>query len=149
MNPRDFRDEVRPWSFFLPVAAAVAAGVLVANAIGFATSAIVVKHSAAEQVSATSALEPVTAGPAQVSSAGTGTGAATASTAAAGPGLKAKTVVAPLPVLDPVRLPGPSSARRDGELRACINGSIALRVAHGWQQEVLNDAPAHCQANSP
>jgi hypothetical protein len=52
------------------------------------------------------------------------------------------------PVLAPVSLPGPSSARRDGGTRACIGGTIAVRAENGWEQEVVEDAPARCKASS-
>src|SRR3546814_17861295 len=53
-----------------------------------------------------------------------------------------------LPTLEPVSLPGPSSARRDGESRACIGGTVAVRAENGWEQEVVNNAPARCVASS-
>src|SRR3546814_12784417 len=49
-----------------------------------------------------------------------------------------------LPTLEPVSLPGPSSARRDGESRACIGGTVAGRAENGWEQEGVHNAPASC-----
>jgi hypothetical protein len=146
MSRRDSRGELTPWSFFLPVALAVALGVVVADAVGFTTSAMVLKHEVAEASGPVSTAHPVGM-PSAVTAKGSDGSAS--NTKVSAPAAKAKSVVAALPVLAPVRLPGPTSARRDGEIRACINGSIALRVAHGWQQEVLNDAPSRCQASSP
>ena len=144
MDRRDFRGDLTPWSFFIPVALAAAVGVLVANAIGFAAGAISPGHAAAE-LSAPAAGPASQAGPA--STAGTDAGEKPAT--AFGSTAVAATAAVPLPTLEPVRLPGPTSARRDGESRACISGTIALRAENGWQQEVVNDAPAHCLASSP
>lgn len=132
MDRRDFRGHLTPWSFFIPVALAAALGVLAANAIGFAAGAIFPRHEAAEPIAPAS-------------------GTASEARPASAPGTTAVigTPVAPLPILQPVRLPGPTSARRDGESRACISGTIALRAENGWQQEVVDDAPARCLANSP
>src|SRR5690606_28225411 len=44
----------------------------------------------------------------------------------------------------PPVLPGAIAAKRDGAPEACINGSIALRDANGWQQRLENDAPVPC-----
>src|SRR3546814_12124730 len=52
-----------------------------------------------------------------------------------------------LPTLEPVSLPGTSSARRDGESRACIGGTSAVRADNGWVPEVVNNAPARCVAS--
>ena len=137
------RDEFRaltPWSFFLPMALAVMLGVLAAHALIAAlsgnddgdASAVEVKEAAAEAANAggagAGADKP---GPVQATS--RANEAATARAAAAHA---------------PVSLPGPSSARRDGQTRACIGGTIAVRAENGWEQEVVEDAPARCTASS-
>ena len=144
MDRRDFRGDLTPWSFFIPVALAAAVGVLVANAIGFAAGVIFPGHAAAEP-SAPAAGPASQARPASTAGADAGGKPATAF----GSTVVTATAAVPLPTLEPVRLPGPTSARRDGESRACISGTIALRAENGWQQEVVNDAPAHCLASSP
>ena len=132
------RDEYRaltPWSFFLPVSLAVMLGVLVANALG----AALFDHDDAPAGPAAAAA--VEAG--EPADAADGSGPAPA----AGEAKKAEADKA-MPVLAPVNLPGPSSARRDGETRACIGGTIAVRADNGWEQEVVGDAPARCTARS-
>lgn len=136
MNRDEFR-ALTPWSFFLPVALAVALGVLAANALGAALFDNDDADAPAEQ--------------AVVATAETGdalTSAGEPRTAPATSGSKTSTVAAATPVLQPVSLPGPTSARRDGETRACIGGTIAVRAENGWEQEVVNNAPGRCVANS-
>ncbi|MDN5782495.1 MAG: hypothetical protein L0H23_10845 [Luteimonas sp.] len=133
MNLDEFR-ALTPWSFFLPVALAVAVGVLVANALGAALfnddDAIEVAETGTEAVE------------------GGKKAAVEATPAPAAGGVARVATVAEPVVLAPERLPGPSSARRDGETRACIGGTIAVRADNGWEQEVVNDAPARCTASS-
>src|SRR5690606_18269370 len=143
MHRDEFR-ALRPWSFFLPMALAVALGMLVANGLwaaffGGSESASLQEASAeaaatggadADDGSATGAVAPAVAGNAGVAG-------------------EAGTPKASLPpVLEPASPPGPTSARRDGESRACIGGTIAVRAANGWEQEVVEDAPARCTAVS-
>lgn len=133
------RDEFRaltPWSFFLPIALAVMLGVLVAHALiaAFSGSGGDADASAAQLAALTA-----DAGEPQADSSN-----ASSSTGRKGRPVVAKTVA----VLAPVSLPGPSSARRDGEARACIGGTIAMRAENGWEQEVVEDAPARCRASS-
>jgi hypothetical protein len=134
------RDEFRaltPWSFFLPMALAVMLGVLVANALIAAFSgsddanvpAVEATEAAAEAGDAGAGADK--SGPAPATRRANGAAAARVA-----------------PVLAPVSLPGPSSARRDGETRACIGGTIAVRAENGWEQEVVEDAPARCTASS-
>lgn len=131
------RDEFRaltPWSFFLPMALAVMLGVLVANALIAAFSGSDDVDSPAGKVAETAAEAGDAADkPEPAPAASRANGAAAARVA---------------PVLAPVSLPGPSSARRDGETRACIGGTIAVRADNGWEQEVVEDAPARCTASS-
>ena len=47
------------------------------------------------------------------------------------------------------RLPGPTSARRDKQSRACINGTVAVRDSNGWQQELSSDRPVRCEQTGP
>lgn len=141
------RDQYRaltPWSFFLPVALAVTLGMLVANALGAAL------FGGSESGEGTQAVEAaaLTDTPPEATGAGQADSKVDAAPAPAG-SESAVTTTTPKPsVLEPVRLPGPSSARRDGETRACIGGTIAVRAANGWEQEVVNDAPARCVAGS-
>jgi hypothetical protein len=133
------RDEFRaltPWSFFLPIALAVMLGVLVAHALiaAFSGSGGDADASAAQLAALTA-----DAGEPQADSSN-----ASSATGRKGRSAVAKTVA----VLAPVSLPGPSSARRDGEARACIGGTIAMRAENGWEQEVVEDAPARCTASS-
>jgi|SRR5690606_24415062 len=134
------RDEFRaltPWSFFLPVALAVASGVLVANGVGAALSGgDGADEPAAETVDAA---VPGEAG---------GAPATAGDSAQAAVAAKEPAPAGPLPVLEPVSLPGPSGARRDGETRACIGGTVAVRAENGWEQEVIEDAPARCVPSS-
>ncbi len=137
-----------PWSFFLPTLLAAALGVFLADAAGrlvfgadvdadHATAAADAAHAAAPagpQAPARPA-EPSAAASATARDAATGATAAARATA--------------LPVLEPARLPGPTVARRDGEERACINGTVARRASNGWEQEMAEDAPARCLATSP
>lgn len=135
------RDEFRaltPWSFFLPIALAVMLGVLVAHAVIAAFSG----HDDGADASTPPLAAPIAAETADeaaidptkpASAAGRRDGVSAAGAA---------------PVLAPVNLPGPSSARRDGETRACIGGTIAVRAENGWEQEVVEDAPARCTASS-
>ena len=46
-------------------------------------------------------------------------------------------------------LPGPISAMRDRDERACINGTVADRKPNGWEQALEDDAPLRCTATSP
>src|SRR3546814_17991208 len=41
-----------------------------------------------------------------------------------------------LPTLEPVRLPGPRNASRDGESRACIGGTVAVSSEKRWEQQI-------------
>ncbi len=137
-----------PWSFFLPIALAVALGVLVANALGGALFGE--RGDSATEIATEAAVTPETS-----------------PDTAAAPPVEDKTVPARSDVIDaraaeatpapsspepsplePVHLPGPSSARRDGDARACIGGTIAVRAANGWEQEMVDDAPARCVADS-
>ena len=145
MNRDEFR-ALTPWSFFLPMALAVALGMLVANGLG----TVFFESDAPGGGEGTSPK----GGEAVGSDTPGGAGAAADAAAVAsgdGPGHAVAGRVRPgtTVTLEPVRLPGPSSARRDGETRACIGGTIAVRAANGWEQEVVEDAPARCIAASP
>lgn len=50
---------------------------------------------------------------------------------------------------DAERLQGPLAARRDGDPRACINGTVAVRSDNGWQQELSSDRPVRCSQSMP
>lgn len=170
MRGSGIRDDVAPWSFFLPVTLAVIVGVLAAGLIQRGIDIVFAAGDGGE-------VAPTAAGRADVETsaspvAGAGEQAvpalrdAPAAEAAAVPDApaalpeespdastsspadspQADTGVASIPVL-----PGAAAARRDGAPEACINGSIALRDANGWQQLLENDAPVPCteQASVP
>lgn len=136
MNRRQFQDGSPPWSFFIPITLAVVLGLLIADGVRFAIGMVFVEEAVAEAPLA-APRDAVESAPVQ---------AATAPKPAAA---TAPTRAPPPKALEPERLPGPSSARRNGDARACINGTVALRVGNGWEQEVLEDAPARCVATSP
>lgn len=138
MNRDEFR-ALTPWSFFLPIALAVMLGVLVAHAL-------IAALSGNDDADASAAQLPATA---EAGSAGGARARAERSTIAAATNpANGSSTASSMPVLAPVSLPGPSSARRDGETRACIGGTIAVRAENGWEQEVVEDAPARCTASS-
>lgn len=143
MDRNEYR-ALTPWSFFLPIALAVTFGVLVANALG----ATLFGGSGSGDVTQGAEAAALPDPPPEAADAKQTVSKADATPATAGSEGTAATAAEELPVLEPVRLPGPSSARRDGETRACIGGTIAVRAANGWEQEVVNDAPARCVAGS-
>lgn len=130
MTVRDSGSVPTPWAYFVPMALAVMVGALAAQAIG-------------------AALFDDSAPPATGDVAAEGGGSVPQAGSSVDDGAKRAAAARPLPVLQPVRLPGPTTARRDGQTRACIGGTIALRASNGWEQEVRNDAPARCRASSP
>lgn len=137
MNRDEFR-VLTPWSFFLPIALAVAVGVLVANGLGVAL------------FGGSEADEPVADATeaAAVDKGGDAPAADEENSAQATAAAKQTAPAKALPTLEPVSLPGPSGARRDGQVRACIGGTVAVRAENGWEQEVVDDAPARCVASS-
>lgn len=167
MNRSGIRDDVAPWSFFLPVMLAVVVGVLVAglvqrgidmvfgNDVDAASEPALARMPAgdapAQAVPAEAAPTPERsreAAPEPASRAGQGEPQATVAIAdpatAAAVGESGEAVAAPaVPVL-----PGAMVARRDGAPEACINGTIAIRDANGWQQRLENDAPVACTEQS-
>ena len=122
-----------PWSFVLPAALAVMIGVLGADLIKLVVRAL---HTS-EQVPATTAAAPA---PAAAVPPPVDAGSQDATSAVR--------VGTPLAGTLP-SLPGPSSARRDGDPRACINGTVVYRRSNGWEQGLHDDAPVRCRAGSP
>lgn len=144
MNRRGFRDDAPPWSFFLPVTLAVVLGVLIADAIRLAIGAIFVRDSVEAVVPASRPDAP--------SEEDEDTAPEPAQTQATAPGAvvaDSPAQAAPPAQADVPALPGPISAMRDGDARACINGGIAERRPNGWEQGLENDAPVRCTAVSP
>jgi|GEM_PF-672220 len=167
MRGSGIRDDVAPWSFFLPVTLAVIVGVLAAGLIQRGID-IVFADGDRGEVAATAAgradvetpKSPAADTERQAVPASRDTPAAEAmavpdasvalpeelpdtSTSSPVEPVQADTPVAAIPVL-----PGAVAARRDGAPEACINGSIALRDANGWQQLLENDAPVPCTEES-
>lgn len=145
MSRSDTWVAVTPWSFFLPTLLAAALGVFIANA----ASRLVFGGDAAPAASAAAPAEPVASASTPVAApVAAGAKAAAQAATTASPAATSATP-APAAIAAPLRLPGPSAARRDGEERACINGTVARRASNGWEQEMLDDAPARCMATSP
>src|SRR3546814_9172428 len=105
MNLDEFR-ALTPWSFFLPMLLAVTLGVLIANALG---AALFGGDDAAEP--------PGGAVEAAAAENDEAPAAAAANSAQATIAANQPAPTKALPTLEPVSLPGPSSARRDGESR--------------------------------
>jgi len=167
MRGSGIRDDVAPWSFFLPVTLAVIVGVLAAGLIQRGIDIVFADGDGGEAAATAAGRAQVEAPASPVADAGgravpasqdTPVAQAVAEpdapaalpapppdTSASSPvePLQADTGVAPVPVL-----PGALAARRDGSPEACINGSIALRDANGWQQLLENDAPVPCAEQS-
>lgn len=132
MNRVELREGRRPWSLFLPVLAAVAAGILLAD---------IVRHVAGAAFAGGDPVVPAVAAAPPPDAAGEGT---EPDDDAAG-----EVVVGETSGGDVVLLPGPVTAMRDGAERACINHTIALRRPNGWEQGLEASAPLRCRASSP
>ena len=160
-----FREDVPPWSFFIPVTLAVIVGVLAADAIRFAIGTVFDGGEGSAQTDAGAAAEARAKAAADA--------VAEAERARAAPALEP--APASTPRIDPapsaadavdssalpeeqeaaaaeeasrsdgaLELPDSMSARRDGEPAACVNGTVANRVAGGWEQALEGDAPIPC-----
>lgn len=133
MNRVALREGRNPWSLFLPVLLAVAAGILVADMVRYVARAAF----ADERAHPSAGSPPAPAGPADAPGDGSiDTGAAEVTVGESNGG-------------DVVLLPGPVAAMRDGADRACINHTIALRRPNGWEQGLEDNAPLRCRASSP
>lgn len=140
-----FRDDVPPWSFFIPITLAVMVGVLAADAIRFAIGTVLGGGEMAIQAG-TGAAAPVEPVPAASPGTGPVTGdvAGTENAAALPEGRGAAAAVDASRSDGVLELPDSMSARRDGEPAACVNGTVANRVAGGWEQALEGDAPIPC-----
>ncbi|HEY4528716.1 MAG TPA: hypothetical protein VIG97_00065 [Luteimonas sp.] len=133
MNRVALREGRNPWSLFLPVLMAVAAGILVADMVRYVAGAAF----ADERTPASTGTPAAMVGPGDASEDGSiDTGAAEVTVGESSGG-------------DLVLLPGPVAAMRDGAARACINHTIALRRPNGWEQGLEDSAPLRCRASSP
>jgi hypothetical protein len=141
MNRRGFLDDAPPWSFFLPITLAVVLGSLIADAVRLATGTVFVRDTVE---TAAPARTPAKAPAANaVASANENVPATTPSAPGTPtPDTAAADTSAP-------ELPGPISAMRDRDERACIGGSVADRRPNGWEQALEDDAPVRCTATSP
>ncbi len=151
MDRSGIRDDVAPWSFFLPMTLAVALGGLLAGLAlrmvdrVFAPESDAIAAEAAHRqapapAEASNAVEPAPQAPAVPASApdAAATVAAERPRTRAGVEREASTADG-VPVL-----PGAIVAKRDGAPEACIHGSIARRAENGWEQRLENDAPVRC-----
>ncbi|MEZ0470351.1 hypothetical protein [Luteimonas salinilitoris] len=166
-----FRDDTPPWSFFVPIALAVIVGVLAADAIRYAVVTVFAGHDAPiAEIAPPDAAEPGVSPFAENGEASPGpdldaadqdaasspraesVNATQPSDAAAGVdpgGAEVDAVLVPAASSALQELPGPLSARRDGNNATCINGTVAYRSGNGWEQSLENDAPIRCTATSP
>lgn len=151
MDRSGIRDDVAPWSFFLPMTLAVALGGLLAGlalrmvdrvlAPGADAIAVEAAHrQTPAPAEASTALEPAPQAPtASVPAAEAGTPVAAERPPVRSFAEREASTVDGVPVL-----PGAIVARRDGAPEACIHGSIARRAENGWEQRLENDAPVRC-----
>lgn len=153
MGSRGIRDDVAPWSFFLPVTLAVVVGGLLAGLVLRWVDAVfppaadateIARRPVAVQREATAGpgSAPDTRAPDAPSAAAAGSPARDSASGAAAASPAGSAQEAP-PVL-----PGAIVARREGASEACINGTIALRADNGWEQRLENDAPVPCREAS-
>jgi len=140
MNRRGFQDDAPPWSFFLPITLAVVIGSLVADGARLAIGAVFVRETVGTRAPGRASAKTPGAEAADPADA---TAPARATTAARSPAQEA------VPDLDAPELPGPISAMRDRDERACINDTVADRKPNGWEQALEDDAPVRCTATSP
>ncbi|TYT25085.1 hypothetical protein FZO89_01670 [Luteimonas viscosa] len=164
MSGNRIRDDAAPWSFFLPVVAAVIVGILVAGWIQWAIGTVFEGRERVARLSGPVATDPAPEAPPGVApaeatpAAGPEAVAAEAAPPAAASREPSRAQAATPPANGPVdtaaalasppELPGAIVARRDGAPAACINGTVALRDANGWQQQLENDAPVACTEQS-
>lgn len=134
MSPARLREDQSPWSFFLPVMFAVAAGMVLSD---------IVRHVAGNTFANDDAVPVAVAAPPAVSA-----GLHDEDDLAA-PDEAAMVTVGRSSGGDVVLLPGPITAIREGAERACISETIALRRPDGWQQELGENVPLRCRASSP
>jgi len=133
MSPVRLRDDVTPWSFFLPTLLAVSAGILLADVIGHVAGTVVGADDAV--VAATAApRDPALQDDIDDEPLLDGVGVVEVGQSSGG---------------DLILLPGPVAAMRDGAERACINHTIALRRPNGWEQGLEDNVPLRCRASSP
>lgn len=142
-----------PWSFFVPTLLAAALGVFIANAASrlvFGDGREARGGEAGQVESAPKAGEAGASKTTDAPSPADTTARASAAPERPRPAASPATTgaAAEAQAQEPLRLPGPSVARRDGGERACINGTVARRASNGWEQEVVGDAPARCVATS-
>ncbi|MCW5581312.1 MAG: hypothetical protein KIS72_08225 [Luteimonas sp.] len=155
MDRSGIRDDVAPWSFFLPVTLAVVVGALLAGLILRAVDRVFAPESPG-RVSAEAVPRPAPAvsGAAPVEPASTASRTSVPPADSTGSAARESQPVqgaaqaeAPSSAGVPV-LPGAIVARRDGAAEACISGSIARRADNGWEQRLENDAPVPCVEQS-
>ena len=151
MDRSGIRDDVAPWSFFLPMTLAVALGGLLAGlalrmvdrvfAPGSDAAAVeAVYRLVPAPAEASPAVEPAPQAPvASASAADAGTPVAAERPPMRAVAEREASAADGVPVL-----PGAIVAKRDGAPEACINGSIARRAENGWEQRLENDAPVRC-----
>lgn len=171
------RDDVAPWSFFLPVTLAVVVGVLAAGWVqrgidrvfpgderreavaDAATAEMRAQQAGGHAAAPAQAAAPVTPQPQQDAAltraadddaSAASVASATADATAAGTPAVPDTAQAGEGHTEPPLpvLPGAIVAIREGAPEACINGSIAVRDVNGWQQRLENDAPVACVERS-
>lgn len=171
------RDDVAPWSFFLPVTLAVVVGVLAAGLVqrGIdrvfpgderreAVADAVTAELPAQRVDGRAAAQAQASAPAvpqrqpeatqtravDEDASAASAASATADAVATGTPAAPDTAQAGEGGAEPPLpvLPGAIVAIREGAPEACINGSIAVRDVNGWQQRLENDAPVACVERS-
>ena len=128
---RYFQDEYTPWSFVLPIALAVMLGALAADVVRISVTAMLAK-AAVDKLQ--SELQQATPGhlPARPSA-----------VEAQEPPVHYE------PGASLERLPGLLTANRQGLDRACLGGTVSLRVSNGWSQDMSRGTPEKCVATSP
>lgn len=124
-------EDLTPWSLVAPVALAVMIGILAADLVRLGVGALMVKSA----IDAVERDMPKSSAPTQRPA----DAAATRAQPAA---------IQYGPDAFSPDLPGPSKAVRDGLRRACIGGTIAVRINNGWSQETSAGKPLRCIANS-
>lgn len=128
------RDDVTPWSFFLPAMLAVAVGILAADVVAHVAGAVFGSDDAPVVATADAPRVGAVRDDFEGESLAGGAGAVEVGQSSGG---------------DLVLLPGPVAAMRDGAERACINHTIALRRPNGWEQGLEDNVPLRCRASSP